>query len=1093
MTYPALMTGVTGGFLLCLVMLYPAIGFIAPFWVPGWLSPVRSDLLHGFLLMMSASFCLPVLTLIGPVAAWRSEVTDKSAGARAGALAGLVAGAIFSVGIVYPMISLFAYGKVIHFDPRVTPLAEAEELIVWFYRILHQLPAPIILIATIVPGLVGMMGGIIVGARQKATAVAARPTLLDFLQSERHPRQWFPPNESPVRIGLAVGGVIGIIYAIAHVGANAVMFGDQFAELMAIVNESMAVGIILTNSFVRALPILSPLAVVAYLVFGAVVVALLRNPTHRFSTRIAAVVVAAFAIMIALMLIMLRVLYFHAGAFLFFIEAGASQRADWNILLISPEVVPVFFHALRAPSVLVPVVFLSTWMFFMWTAGVGLSVGLGQGIFYSLVMPLFRKCPVDYAAVLRRKLRRCPDDVLPLLYTFFGHSPYGYEVLAHLATILYQSQPAVSRLAAAYHTMGMATGQDQLKAVRQVRQVLAENPQWHWSPDLGAIYAALDGVLSARTLEQILAIEQPPEQQTTSLPPLMVKSVQFIGRIILELSKIEKVADLPTKLIFLENSLAAIHTAERFVNEEINSKDGCRTMAPEQPVMAAALESWQELVITAIQRLKGRAYITCQLKNKQTAAAAQVPLIWEVSNQGLNVAQQLRFRLLTSEDFHVTAGSERLIEILSPGDLKEITLPVAPLDSARRLRVAWELVFDDAVDAARKLNHADVVEFVTPDKPFQRVFPIPYVTGTPLKGDQVFVGREDVFAFIRENLLGAHQNNVIILHGQRRTGKTSVLYRLRQSMSETHYGVLVDMQGKPARGEVDFLYSLADDITFNLEEHGIDIELPPRSAFEEAPEFFFRSRFLRALYPHLNGKNLLLLFDEFEEIQRRVEDGRLKPEIFQFLRNLMQHEERIDFVFSGTHKLEDLGAEYWSVLFNIAAYKPITFLSPTEVHRLMVEPVAAYNIEYDPLATEKIIYYTAGHPYFTQLLLHEMIVYHNETQRNYITVTDVREVTDRIVKRGEAHFKYIWAESTPEERQVLQAVAELLISTQEVNVKELRHFLHARGCDSADNWERALVSLEGRDILCRNSSRTALYRFKVDLIRLWIDRTRPAL
>jgi hypothetical protein len=42
------------------------------------------------------------------------------------------------------------------------------------------------------------------------------------------------------------------------------------------------------------------------------------------------------------------------------------------------------------------------------------------------------------------------------------------------------------------------------------------------------------------------------------------------------------------------------------------------------------------------------------------------------------------------------------------------------------------------------------------------------------------VGRSDVFTFIRENLLGVHQNNVIILHGQRRTGKTSVLYRLGQ-------------------------------------------------------------------------------------------------------------------------------------------------------------------------------------------------------------------------------------------------------------------------------------------------------------------------
>jgi hypothetical protein len=236
------------------------------------------------------------------------------------------------------------------------------------------------------------------------------------------------------------------------------------------------------------------------------------------------------------------------------------------------------------------------------------------------------------------------------------------------------------------------------------------------------------------------------------------------------------------------------------------------------------------------------------------------------------------------------------------------------------------------------------------------------------------------------------------------------------------------------------------------------------------------------------------MFDEFEELQRRVEDGRLQPEIFQFLRNLMQHEEHVDFVFSGTHKLEDLGAEYWSVLFNIAAYKPITFLSPAEVERLAAEPIAAYNVEYDPLAVDRIITVTAGHPYFTQLVLHEMIVYHNETQRNYLTVTDVNQALERIVERGEAHFKYIWAESSPEEQAVLSGFTELLMGERKTaGAVDLRALLAERGLESEDRWAAALANLEGRDILTRQSARSGLYRFQVDLIRLWIERTRPPL
>jgi hypothetical protein len=420
-------------------------------------------------------------------------------------------------------------------------------------------------------------------------------------------------------------------------------------------------------------------------------------------------------------------------------------------------------------------------------------------------------------------------------------------------------------------------------------------------------------------------------------------------------------------------------------------------------------------------------------------------------------------------------------------------LLIMPTAETRRLRVEWEIVYDDAVDAERRLQFAEALEFTSPDKPFKRVFPIPYVTGTPLKTNQVFVGREDVFAFIRENLLGAHQNNAIILHGQRRTGKTSALYRLGAVMADTHYAVLVDMQGKPARGEADFLYSLADEIVFTLEEHGVQADLPERAEFAEAPEFFFQSRFLRGLYPQLGEKNLLLLFDEFEGLQRRVEDGRLQPGIFQFLRNLAQHEKRVDFIFSGTHRLEQLGAEYWSALFNIAVYQPITFLSAAEMRRLILEPVAAYNVEYDPLAINRIIGVTAGHPYFTQLLLHEMMVYHNETERNYLTVSDVNQVLTRIIQRGEAHFKYIWAESSAAERQVLLALTDLLAGTAGAAETRLREWLRERGYQDEANWEPALAALAGRDIIVRGNGRNPRYRFAVDLIRLWIEQARPAV
>src|SRR5437764_14035015 len=55
----------------------------------------------------------------------------------------------------------------------------------------------------------------------------------------------------------------------------------------------------------------------------------------------------------------------------------------------------------------------------------------------------------------------------------------------------------------------------------------------------------------------------------------------------------------------------------------------------------------------------------------------------------------------------------------------------------------------------------------------------PFIACNPVTGSEMFFGREDVFQFIRQTLIGQHRDNVIVLYGQRRTGKTSVLYQTR--------------------------------------------------------------------------------------------------------------------------------------------------------------------------------------------------------------------------------------------------------------------------------------------------------------------------
>ena len=236
------------------------------------------------------------------------------------------------------------------------------------------------------------------------------------------------------------------------------------------------------------------------------------------------------------------------------------------------------------------------------------------------------------------------------------------------------------------------------------------------------------------------------------------------------------------------------------------------------------------------------------------------------------------------------------------------------------------------------------------------------------------------------------------------------------------------------------------------------------------------------------------MFDEFEELQKRVEDGKLTADIFPYLRNLMQHERKVDFVFAGTHKLEELAAEYWSILFNIAAYKKISFLTADEVTRLVTDPVAPFGLEYDPLAIERIYQVAAGHPYFTQVICHEMVTYHNETQPQLPHDDGCGCRAGAHPRAGRGAFQvHLGRVVRMHSGWPCLALAELLESEDAATLDDVAEVLRKRG-RPLDERElpQALDDLEARDILMRSGPRSSLYRFRVDLVRRWIYATRPA-
>jgi hypothetical protein len=264
---------------------------------------------------------------------------------------------------------------------------------------------------------------------------------------------------------------------------------------------------------------------------------------------------------------------------------------------------------------------------------------------------------------------------------------------------------------------------------------------------------------------------------------------------------------------------------------------------------------------------------------------------------------------------------------------------------------------------------------------------------------------------------------------------------------------------------------------------------PGPEVFLERPSRTFEHDFLPAVFEAIGKRQLLLLFDEFEELEMRVASGKLEATIFPFFRHLMQHGGNLGFIFVGTHRLEALSSDYWSIFFNIALYKQMTFLDKQAARKLIVEPVAAHGLLYDDLALDKILRVTAGHPYFLQLTCHALVNHVNRERRGYMTIQDVNDVLEEMVELGEAHFAFLWEQSSLPERLALASLTRLLSLEPTVTALRITELLSERGAAmGARETTEALRQLVARDIVREVDGQPLKYEYKLALMRLWVER-----
>jgi len=353
----------------------------------------------------------------------------------------------------------------------------------------------------------------------------------------------------------------------------------------------------------------------------------------------------------------------------------------------------------------------------------------------------------------------------------------------------------------------------------------------------------------------------------------------------------------------------------------------------------------------------------------------------------------------------------------------------------------------------------------------------------------MFFGREDVFGWIERSLEGKFVDHILVLHGQRRVGKTSVLKQIPNFLPDKYLQVFFDLQGRTGTTLDRFLWWLASEIARTLKrEHGINVPKPDRKAFKDTE--YLINEFLPSIRPALGDNALLLTFDEFDSLDRsEIKDTLARP-LIVYLRRLIEV-EGLNFIFSigsSGDKLENMQASYTD-FFKSALYRKISFLTGEDIQRLVTKPVEGL-IKYEKKAVRRIGEITSGHPYFTQLMCHELFSRCQKTGARTISADDVEAVLEDVVERGTVNLKFVWDEASDLEKWILATLVQMDGGN---NQKLAQALTSQRVRFSESDLNSAVIHLRDKDVITEEN------RFMIHLMRLWLvanrstDRVREEL
>jgi tetratricopeptide (TPR) repeat protein len=359
----------------------------------------------------------------------------------------------------------------------------------------------------------------------------------------------------------------------------------------------------------------------------------------------------------------------------------------------------------------------------------------------------------------------------------------------------------------------------------------------------------------------------------------------------------------------------------------------------------------------------------------------------------------------------------------------------------------------------------------------------PYIAGDPVSGSERFIGRTDVLRDVLRVLRNPN-SNALVLYGQRRIGKTSILLQLQQQLAakSEHIPVYFDLQDKAALPLADVLYQLAQRIA-----EVVGLQAPTRKEFGRAGQFF-RETFLPQAAAKAGEPSLVLLFDEFDVLDM-PKRGQAGESFFPYLRGWMSEAAGVQFIFVMGRRPDDLSTDTLAA-FKQVGRRHVSLMSREDSLDVIRQSEKTGSLTWHDKADERVWYWTQGHPYLTQLLCSEIweTAYDDEPETPpKVSAEAVDGAVPDALERGAHAFLWIWDGLPSAERIVMAAMAE--VDRPVISRDELANILNRSGVRLIlRELDLAPETLVQWDLLRPVDGG---YRFAVPLLKQWVVENKP--